>query len=244
MFRHYFQIAWRNLLKRKFYTLINVAGLAIGMTCCVLISVYLYHENSYDQYHTKRDRIYRVVQTFRSVEPGATLAAPSPPDYQVWGCAPVGPALQADFPEIEKVVQFMSPANFLLQRGDKRFQQDNLLFMDSTAFDVFSWKMIYGDPHTALAAPYSIVLTKTVARKLFGDINPVGQPLKVDNKYPFMVTGVMEETPPNSQFTFNGLMSMTTVHKFREEMFGWWGYVDFYTYLLLKENTDIKSLAG
>src|SRR4051812_32336157 len=132
MFRHYFQIAWRNLMKRKFYTLINVAGLAIGMTCCVLISVYLYHESSYDQYHVKRDRIYRVAQVFRSVEQGATPGAPSPQDYQVWGCAPVGPALQADFPEVEKVVQFMSPNSLLLQQGDKRVQQDNLLFMDST----------------------------------------------------------------------------------------------------------------
>ncbi|OQP52638.1 ABC transporter permease [Niastella yeongjuensis] len=242
MFRHYFQIAWRNLLKRKFYTLINVAGLAIGMTCCVLISVYLYHENSYDRYHTKRDRLYRVVQTFRTSEPGATMVAPTPQDYQVWGCAPVGPALQADFPEIEKVVQFMSPNGMLLQQGDKRVQQDNLLFMDSTAFDVFSWKMIYGDPHTALTAPFSIVLTKSVAQKFFGNSNPVGQALRVNNEANIMVTGVMEDLPPNSQFTFNGLISMTTMHKYREEIFGWWGYVDFYTYLLLKENTDIKSL--
>ncbi|MFL5745788.1 MAG: ABC transporter permease [Niastella sp.] len=242
MFRHYFQIAWRNLMKRKFYTLINVAGLAIGMTCCMLISVYLYHENSYDQYHTKRDRIYRVVQTFRNVEPGTKPVAATPKDYQVWGCAPLGPALQVDFPEIERVVQFMSPNSLLLQNGDKRVQQDNLLFMDSTAFDVFSWKMIYGDPHTALTAPFSIVLTKSVAQKFFGNKNPVGQALQVDNQTNFMVTGVMEDVPPNSQFTFNGLISMTTMHKFREEIFGWWGYVDFYTYLLLKENTDIKSL--
>src|SRR5262249_3505022 len=161
---------------RKFYTLINVTGLAIGMTCCLLISLYLYHENSYDRYHTKRDRIYRVVQTFRTTEPGAKLAAAAPQDYQVWGCAPLGPALQADFPEIEKVVQFMSPNSFLLQNGEKRVQQDNILFMDSTAFDVFSWKMIYGNPHTALTAPFSMVLTKSVAQKIFGNKNPVGQP--------------------------------------------------------------------
>lgn len=242
MLRHYFQIALRNLLKRKFYTLINVAGLAIGMTCCILISIYLYHERSYDQYHTKRERIYRLVQTFRSVEQGTTPGAPSPQDYQVWGCAPVGPALQTDFPQIEKVVQFMSPASLLLQYGDKRFQQENLLFMDSTAFDVFSWKMIYGDPHTALTAPYSIVLTKAVAQKLFGNKNPVGQVLQIDNQYSCMVTGVMEDVPPNSQFTFNGLISMTTVRKLAPEIFGWWGYVDFYTYLLLKENASIQSM--
>ncbi|HEX6430509.1 MAG TPA: ABC transporter permease, partial [Niastella sp.] len=244
MLRHFFQIAWRNLLKRKFYSLINVAGLAIGMACCVLITLYLRHELSYDQYHTKSDRIYRVTQTFRNVEEGATIPLPTPKEFQVWGCAPVGPALQTDFPEIEKVVQFMSPSSLLLQQGEKRFQQDNLLFIDSTAFDVFSWKMLYGDPHTALTAPFSIVLTKSVAQKFFGNENPVGKPLRYDNQGNLTVTGVMEDVPPNSQFTFNGLISMTTMRKFRPEMFGWWGYVDFYTYLLLKENTGIQSIAS
>jgi putative ABC transport system permease protein len=242
MLRHYFQIAWRNLLKRKFYSLINVTGLAVGMACCVLITLYVYHEKSYDQYHTKRDRIYRVTQTFRSVQNGETLGAPTPSDFQVWGCAPVGPALQADFPEIEKVVQFMSPVSLLLQRGEKRFQQDDLLFIDSTAFDVFSWKMLSGDPKTALNAPFSMVLTKSVAQKLFGNENPVGQAVRADNQDNYIITGVMEDVPPNSQFTFNGLISMTTMRKKWSEMFGWWGYVDFYTYLLLKENTSIQSL--
>src|ERR1700682_4357614 len=125
MIYHFFQIAWRNLLKRKFYSFINIAGLAIGMACCVLITLYLQHELSYDQYHTKRDRIYRVLQTFRSVQKGENLGAPIPEDFQVWVCAPVGRAIQADYPEIEKVVQFMSPVSLLLQQGEKRFQQDN-----------------------------------------------------------------------------------------------------------------------
>ncbi|RXF70611.1 ABC transporter permease [Arcticibacter tournemirensis] len=242
MIRHFFQIAWRNLLKRKFYSFINITGLAIGMTCCVLISLYIRNELSYDQYHVKKDRIYRVLQTFRSVQDGETLSLPTPADYQVWGCAPVGPALHADFPEVEKVVQFMSPVSLLLEKGEKRFQQDNLLCMDSTAFDVFSWKMLYGDPRTALTAPNSIVLTHTVAQKFFGNENPVGQMLRVDSQYSYMITGVMEDVPPNSQFTFNGLISMSTVRKYRAEMFDWWGYVDFYTYVLLKKNTSISSL--
>ena len=242
MIPHFFHIAWRNLMKRKFYSFINIAGLTIGMACCVLITLYVQHELSYDQYHTKRDRIYRVLQTFRSVQQGETLPAAAPEDYQVWGCAPLGPALQADFPEIEKVVQFMSPASLLLQHGDKRFQQDNLLVIDSTAFDVFSWKLLSGNPHTALTAPNSIVLTRSVAEKLFGNEGPVGQLLRVDNQDTYMVTGVMEDVPPNSQFTFNGLISMTTAKKIRSDIFDAWGYVDFYTYLLLKENTDIQSL--
>lgn len=163
MIHHFFQIAWRNLLKRKFYSFINIAGLAIGMACCVLITLYIKNELSYDQYHIKGSRIYRVLQTFRSVQKGVNPGPPAPEDFWVWGCAPVGPALQTDFPEIDKVVQFMSPVSLLLQHGEKRFQQDNLLFIDSTAFDVFSWKMIFGNPHTALTTPNSIVLTRKVA---------------------------------------------------------------------------------
>jgi putative ABC transport system permease protein len=242
MIKHLFQIAWRNLLKRKFYSFINIAGLAVGMSSCLLIAIYIKNELSYDQYHVKRDRIVRVLQTFRHVEEGVNPGAPVPEDFWVWGCAPVGPALQADFPEIEKTVQFMSPLSLLLENGKKRFQQDNMLCMDSTAFDVFSWKMLYGDPHTALVAPNSIVLTRKVSEKFFGDANPVGQTLRVDNGDNFIITGVMENVPPNSQITFNGLISMSTARKQRSEIFGWWGYVDFYTYLLLKENTDIKSL--
>jgi putative ABC transport system permease protein len=242
MIHHFFQIAWRNLMKRKFYSFINIAGLAIGMACCVLITLYIQNELSYDQYHTKRDRIFRVLQTFRSVQNGVNPGAPVPEDFWVWGCAPVGPALHADFPEIEKVVQFMSPVSLLLQHGEKRFQQDNLLFMDSTAFDVFSWKMLFGNPHTALTTVNSIVLTRKVAQKFFGDANPVGQSLRVDNGENYLITGIMEDVPPNSQFTFNGLISMVTAKKQRSDIFDMWGYVDFYTYLLLKENTGIQSL--
>lgn len=242
MLHHFFQIAWRQLLKRKFYSLINITGLAIGMLCCIVITLYVKHELSYDKYHANRDRIYRVVQTFRDIQPGARATAPLPQDYQVWGCAPLGPALQADFPEIEKVVRFMSPLSVLMQRGDKRFQQDNLLFMDSTAFDVFSWKMLQGNPHTALIAPNSIVLTQQVARKLFGNANPVGQSILVDNAANFNVTGVMEDVPANSQFTFNGLVSMATARNMEPGVFNNWGYVDFYTYILLKDKTNIQSL--
>jgi putative ABC transport system permease protein len=242
MLRHFFQIAWRNLKKRKLFGFINIAGLSIGMACCLLIALYVQNEFSYDRYHTKADRIYRVTQTFRAVQKGENPGPPAPQDFWVWGCAPVGAALQADFPEIEKVVRFMSPNSILLQHGDRRIQQDNLVMMDSTAFDVFSWKMLYGDPHTALIAPNSIVLTKTVAERFFGSTNPVGQILRADNQLNLLVTGVMQDVPSNSQFTFNGLISMSTSRQQRSDIFDNWGYVDFYTYLLLKPNAGIQPL--
>jgi putative ABC transport system permease protein len=242
MLRHFFQITWRNLKKRKLFGFINIAGLSIGMACCLLITLYVLNELSYDRYNIKADRIYRVTQTFRSVQKGENPGPPAPQDFWVWGCAPVGPALQHDFPEIEKVVRFMSPISILLQHGDRRIQQDSLLFMDSTAFDVFSWKMLYGDSHTALIAPMSIVLTRTVAEKFFGNTNPVGQILRADNSDNLLVTGVMEDVPTNSQFTFGGLISMATNRKQNPGIYDAWGYVDFYTYLLLKNNADIRPL--
>jgi putative ABC transport system permease protein len=105
MLKHFLLIARRNLLKRKFYNFINVIGLAIGMTCCILIALYVQHELSYDRYHTNHERIYRVLQTFRSTEKGQKVTSPRPEDYQVWGCAPVGPAIATDFPQVKEVVQ-------------------------------------------------------------------------------------------------------------------------------------------
>jgi putative ABC transport system permease protein len=242
MLRNFFQIAWRQLQKRKFYTLINVTGLAIGMACCLVITLYVKHELSYDRYHANSDRIYRVLQTFRSIPDGQKAPPPTPQDFQFWGNAPVGPALQSDFPQIEKVVRFMSPSSWLMQVGDKRIQQGNMTFIDSTAFDVFTWKMIYGDPHTALNEPNSIVLTQSVVQKLFGDTNPVGKAVHINNQVDWTVTGVMQDIPSNTQFNFNGFISMATMRKSRPDMFGWWGYVDFYTYILLKSGANINGI--
>ncbi len=242
MLKHFLLIARRNLLKRKFYNFINIIGLAIGMTCCILIALYVKHELSYDRYHTKHDHIYRVLQTFRSADKGQKLTTPVPEDYQVWGCAPVGPALAADFSQVKEVVQMMSPSSLLLEYKDKRIQQENLIPTDSNAFKVFSWKLLQGNPQTALVAPNSIVLTQKVAEKFFGRDDAVGKTLRVNNGDYFTVTGVVADVPANSQITFNGLISMSTVRKARSDMFGWWGYVDFYTYFLLKDHADIASM--
>ncbi len=242
MLKHFFKIAYRNLLRRKAYSIINITGLSVGIACCLLITYYVQHELSYDKYHAKGERTYRVLQTFRTHQEGEKLPPPLPEDYQVWGCAPVGPALKQTFPAIDQVVQFTSPWDILIESGETRIQQGNILFMDSTAFDVFSWKMLSGNPRTALLAPNSIVLTKSVSEKFFGKADPVGKSLKLNNGELFQVTGLMEDVPSNSHFTFSALIPMTMFRKMREEIFNWWGYVDFYTYFTLKENASIASI--
>jgi putative ABC transport system permease protein len=242
MLKNYFKVAWRSLVRNKAYSIINVTGLAVGIACCVLISLYVKDELSYDRYHANADNIYRVTHAYRDIQADEKLPPPAPQDFEVWGNAPIGPALAADFPQIRSLVQFTSPSDYLFQYQDKRFEETNIVFMDSAAFDVFSWKMLAGNPRTALQAPYSIVLTKSVAQKYFGNSNPVGKALRVDNSNSFTVTGVMEDVPSNSQFTFNGLISMNTFRQFRKEVFSNWGYIDFYTYFLLDPQTDISSL--
>lgn len=242
MYKNYFLIAWRNLIKKKAYSAINILGLGVGIACCFLIFTFVQSELSYDTYHTKRDRIYRITHGTRASEDPRNLSKEGP--SWVWGNAPVGPALKRDFPEIEKIVQFSGRSDILLTNGDKKYQENGVFFMDSTVFDVFSWGLLQGDPKTALVNPYSIVLTESTARKYFGNENPVGKTLKGSesagraNAGEYLVTGVMADLPRNSHFKFNAILSLSTFKKSIPDVFENWGYVDFYTYFLVNEKFD------
>lgn len=245
MLKNYFKIAYRNLLKKKVYSFINIVGLGVGMACCVLIFMFVQDELSYDKYHEKGDRIYRVLHgelAGDGVEEGTSTE-----DYWVWGNAPIGPALQLDFPEIEKVVQFSGKADILFTVGDVTQQEDGIVFMDSTVFDVFSWELVEGDPKTALVAPYSVVLNETTAKKYFGDEKALGKTLKgseVSGRSAagdYTVTGVVKDFPSNSHLKFNTLLSMSTFKQSRPGVFDQWGYVDSYTYFLVNETFDRAS---
>ncbi len=239
MLKNYFKIAWRNLQKKKVYSVINILGLGVGMACCLLIFMFVQDELSYDNYHEKGDRIYRVTHGSSSPE-GVTEGSEAEP-FWVWGNAPVGPALKQEFPEIEKIVQFSGRSDLLLSYGETTQQEDGVFFMDSTVFDVFSWELIEGNPKTALVAPFSIVLTESTAKKYFGDEDALGKTLKGSesagraNAGDYTVTGVMKDVPGNSHFKFNALLSLSTFKQSRPEIFDDWGYVDTYTYLLVNE---------
>ena len=235
MLGNYFKIAYRNLRKNKVYSIINIGGLAIGMACFLLIALYMQNELSYDRYHEEAEHIYRVIHD-RNAEDSETW---------VWGNAPIGPALKSDFPDIVEKVQFSGRSDILLSYEDNAIQESECFYVDATVFEVFSWPLIYGDSKTALETPYSIVLTETTAKKYFGNENPVGKTLKgiggraADGAY--TVTGVMRDVPSNSHFSFDILMSMGSFYQSRPEIFEWWGYVDFYTYLLVSDNFDPVS---
>ena len=242
MFKNYFKVGIRNILKYKTVSFINVLGLSVGIACSILILLYTSNEFSFDKYNENYENTYRVLHTYRSYKESENLPPASPEEFQVWGSAPVGPALQEYYPEISKVFRFTSPSSFLIQYGSELFQEDNIVFADSTAFDVFSWKMLHGDPKTSLQNPNSIVLTLSIANKYFGNEDPLGKTLIVNKDQSYIVTGIMEDVPPNSHFTFDAMVSMSTFRNMRPEIFENWGYVDVYTYFTLDKHSHIESL--
>jgi putative ABC transport system permease protein len=236
MFTNHLKIAWRNLTKNKGFTLINIGGLAIGLACFLMIALYIRHELSYDSYHEKAENIYRVVHHSGkgNIE-----------DRWIWGNAPVGPALKADFPEIVEVARFSGRSDIMLEYNKKTFQEANTFYADPTVFDLFSWPMLSGNPKTALETAYSIVLTESTAKKYFGQEDPMGKVLKGiggrANDGSYTVTGIIEDIPANSHFSFDALMSMESFYQTRPGIFDAWGYVDFYTYFLVADNFDQKA---
>ncbi|MCH8960713.1 MAG: ABC transporter permease [Bacteroidetes bacterium] len=228
MLKNYFKIAFRNFKKRRGYAFINVAGLAVGMACCLLIALFVRHERSYDRYHEHADRIFRLVEERARVG------------------APFAPALLNEFPEVEQAVRLhhMFWTTPLLQAGERGFYEDRIFFADSSLFDVFSFRLLRGDPKTALAAPFSMILTEAMAAKYFGDADPMGQVIAYDNTHTYTVTGIVENTPPPSHFRFDFLASFSTLYVL-EEFWGMpltWTNPTATTYLLLSDPDAAEAL--
>ena len=175
MFKNYFNIALRNLLKHKFYSLLNIAGLSIGLSCFMFIALFTGHELTYDQFHADADRIYRV--DFRATLNGADHIAATVG-------APTAAAMKNDFPEIEDAIRLDDTGNWFVKRKGTldSFKEEFVLRADSNFFNFFSIDLIYGDKATALSRPQTLVLDQTTAKKIFGDINPIGEVLTLDRK--------------------------------------------------------------
>ncbi|MEP7141466.1 MAG: ABC transporter permease [Ferruginibacter sp.] len=228
MIKNYFIVAIRTFRRNKIFSGINILGLAIGLAAFWLIALYVGNELSYDNYHANANRIFRVAQHL-TWEGGKLNLAPTPP--------PFAPALKADYPEIQETVRFDAEGGGIISYGNKQFQADDILFTDNTVFKVFSYHFLYGDAGTALSKPQSIVLTKTLAQKLFGDVDSaVNKTISFGSAYSNLVTGVIDDVPVNSHFTFSALRSLP------DGFTGNWDNSYLYTYILLKENADVKKL--
>ena len=190
-------------MRQKGYSVINILGLSIGLAAFILISLHVIHELSYDKFHDNSDRIYRVSVNGTIAGDALNVAVSAPP---------TGEAMVRDIPQIlsfTRIQQFPQSVHFAY--NDRNFYQDGLLFVDSTFFEVFSFEMILGNPQKALVEPYSLVLTASVAAKVFGEENPIGKVILTNNNASFTVTGVVADPPGNSHFDFEALASFTTM---------------------------------
>lgn len=233
MFGNYLKSALRNIKRHKGYAFINVAGLAIGMACCLLIIMYVATELSYDRYHTKSGRICRL--GLDATMGGTHVVTPI-------SNVPSAPAMVETYPEVLNAVRFRKISKISIQAGDKIFYENGVMFADHTVFDVFSFRMLQGDPAAALKPAYTAVLTEETAKRYFGGGDPLGKILRYNDQYDLTVTGVLENVPENSHFTFDILCSYETFYDLnRRVMEVWFNFRD-YTYLLLADGADYRDL--
>jgi len=232
MFRNYLKIAFRNLLRRKLYSLINVLGLALGMACCLLIILFIQDELSYDRFHEKAEQIYRVAKIEKRNEGVVNYPLVFPV---------VAPKLQQDFPEVLNAVRFDPQLSVLVSRENKQFLEQRFFYADSSVFDVFTFPLIKGDPKIALKEPYTLILTEEMAEKYFGSEDPLGQTLSIDNRHDYKITGVLKNIPHNSHMKFDFLASMATEEAENPRYGKLWAW-SCYTYLLLPRDYSPSEL--
>lgn len=233
MIRNYILVALRNLWKKRGYASINIGGLAIGLATSIFIFLYVINELSYDRFHDKSERIYKawIAGMMPTGEINDAITA-----------GPMAAALIADYPEVEQVVRLRQYGGFLVKNGDRVFNEteEDFLFTDSTFFDVFSFKLLKGDPKTCLKEPRSIVLTEEYAKKYFGKQDPVGQSLIIEQDTNVsVITGVMENFPENSHFHAKMLGSINTLPLNNDNLS--WVNQNFHTYVVLAEGTNVEA---
>ncbi len=226
MIGNYFKIALRNLIRQKGYSFINIAGLAIGVACCILITLYVTDELGYDRHHEKAERVYRIILRgmLGTNEFNQTVT-----------CAPLGETLVCEFPEVEVSTRFRSYGFPVIRYQDKVFSEEKFFWADSSFFDVFTVPFILGNPKTALTQPNTVVLTRSTAKKYFGDENPLGKQMNADNLRDYLVTGVVEDVPHNSHLHFDFLASLMSYAPTLDQT---WINNNFCTYIVLRDGAD------
>jgi putative ABC transport system permease protein len=235
MFKNYLKTAWRNLWKNKVFSAINIIGLSIGMAACIVIMLFVFYEKSFDNFHSKN--IYRLneVQKFEGMVASQKVAL---------SMFPMGPTLKNEFPEIKNFTRIHWADKVQMTYGDKRVFLPEMYFVDSTFFQLFDFKLIKGNRQTVLQKSNSTVLTEAGAEKLFGKEDPIGRTVTHygQDTTSFVVTGIMQNVPQNSQLQFDGLLSFSTIYNAHPEMMNNWGGNWLDTYFELASNTNVAAL--
>jgi putative ABC transport system permease protein len=233
MLRNYIIVGLRNIQRNPFYFMINLAGLSIGITCCLLIMLFVQYELSYDQFHAKKERIFRV--NYDIVMGGNQTISPSVPVF-------VGPHLKKLLPEIEDATRFLgafSPVT--VHYGDEMYDEKGFAWADSNFFAVFDFNVIKGNKQTALNRPKTLVISKSLSEKYFRNEDPLGKILVIGNNIAYEVTAVMEDVPANSHFTFDFITSIYSQEGINDEKIEW-NNPNYSTFLLVKPGVSIADL--
>ncbi|MEN6310439.1 MAG: ABC transporter permease [Acidobacteriota bacterium] len=217
---NYIRISLRKIRRQKGYSFINIAGLAVGLACCILMMLWVRDELSFDRFHANRDSIYRLI-TERKTENGLLLDARTP--------TPLGPALKAGIPEVVNYSRYQAIETYGIRLGDKAVFDDIVGVADPSFFTMFSFAFVIGDPKTALAGPRSIVVTERLARKYFGGDNPMGKVLELTSlRDPYTVTGVIRDVPENSHLHFDCMIPSANMTRYHHVNFDNWASMFFY----------------
>lgn len=232
MFRNYLKIALRNLTRQKSFSAINIAGLGVGMACSVLIFLWVCNELSYNRFNEKADRVFRLVQTQHYVSGPLTTT-----------CMPgvIARDIMNDVPEISRAfMYYVEPA--IVNYNDKFFREE-IRLADSALWEMFTFNFIQGNPDDAFDQVNSIVITETLAGKYFGEENPMGKVLRINDEQSYLVTGVIREIPKNSTFRFDLCIPFENIRKFGHSYFDY-GWNSYFCYVELRPGTDYRELNG
>jgi putative ABC transport system permease protein len=233
MIKNYFKIAWRSLWKNKVFSAINILGLSIGLACCILMFLFIQHELSYDKFNVNAKNIYRITSIFTDAKDKKELAVTPPP----WA-----PSMKKDYPEIKEFVRLLKSEKTIVGRtGEQHFYEKDILFADSTFFNVFSVGLERGDVKKALERQNSIILTKEAAQKYFGEADPIGKTLEISSfgrTFNAEVTAIAKKTPDASHFKFSSIISLQIFG----DLSNMWSSHFFQSYILLHDKASAKDV--
>ncbi|HZY80481.1 MAG TPA: ABC transporter permease [Cyclobacteriaceae bacterium] len=230
MIQNYFTIAFRNLKKQRFYTAINIAGLAVGVASCLIIVLFVMNELSYDKHWSDNDRLFRAQSEIKFGDNHLIMAVTP---------GPLAETLMKDFPEVESAARFWNYDTYIFKHGDETFKEPNSVFADSNIFRIFDMHFVAGDPHTALKEPNSMVITQKIAEKYFPGQNALGQSITSNSNKSWKITGIVDNAPKNGHFHFNFMLSLVSVEYNKDPN---WLSNNFNTYVKLRKGADAKAL--
>lgn len=241
MIKNYLRSAFRNIKRHPFISFINIFGLTVGLTCCLLILAYIINERSYDKYNKNADDIYRVTRIFYT-SPGVAnlhLSSVAPP---------FGPLLKAAFSDAKEVTRVLPNGNTVLKYNEKLFNEKNAFFADENFFDFFTIPLVKGDPKKALADPFCILVNEDVAKKYFGDADPINKMIHLDQTHDFKVTGVFKKFPANSFMHPDILLSFNTLKDpaiyGEQQLETNYGNNSFFTFMMFPKDYNIGRVRG